>query len=135
MFKRTMMVVVAMLVVMAAGYAAAQCTVGVYADANGTVSSFIPTQGTNFHIYVVLFAENAVNAVAYDLDLPGLNTEIFIISQTYGPSGGRFNVSEATGNNVGLGECAIGFGGLPILVTDYEVQIPFPTSASRTVSV
>jgi hypothetical protein len=135
MLKRTMAVVFAMLVVMAAGSAVAQCTVGVYADANGTVNvagGF--RNGDQFHVYVVLFTENVVSAVSYGLDVPGLNTDIFIQELSYGASGNGINVLTANGNNVGLGECAVGFGGLPVMVTDYTMFMPF-WAPPRTLNV
>jgi len=135
MFKRTMMVVFAMLVVMAAGSASAQCTVGVYADANGTMNTFQPTQGQVFHVYVVLFTENALNAVSYAIDIPGLGTDLLLGGAIgFGPSGNGFNVHEATGENVGLGECAIGFSGLPVVVADYPLVFLIP-GAARNVTV
>jgi hypothetical protein len=124
-----MVVVFAMLVVMAAGSASAQCTLGVYADADGTVSTAQGFRnGDPFHVYVVLFTEGLVNAVSYNMIVPGLGVDIYNMDNPttptlYGPSGTGINIVGG-GNNVGLGECAVGFGGLPVLVTDYTFIIP-----------
>lgn len=140
MLKRTMAVVFAMLVVMAAGSASAQCTLGVYADANGTMSTAQGYRnGDELHMYVVLYTEGLVNAVAYNMIVPGLGVDIFAIDTPenptlYGPSGTGINIANSGGNNVGIGECAVGFGGLPVLVTDYTFVVP-NFAAPRTVSI
>jgi hypothetical protein len=127
-----MAVVFAMLVVMAAGSASAQCTLGVYADAQGTVSTAAgfradPVNPDPVHVYVVLFKESLVNAVSFRLVVPGLGVDIFSNTLDYptlwGPSGDGLNVP-GVGNNVGLGECAVGFAGAPVLVADYTFFLP-----------
>lgn len=135
MLKKTMAVVFAIAIAMTAGSVGAQtCSLGVYADAEGTVNVYQPRTGDAFDVYVVLFVENAVNAVSYDLAVPGLNNEIFIQSTAFGPQGGGFSITTSNGENVGLGECAIGFGGLPIVVADYTMLMPV-AAPERTLSI
>lgn len=137
MLKRTMAVVFAVVLAMTAGSVAAQtgCSVGAYADTQGTVNLFQPVVGTNFDVYVVLFTENLANAVAYTLDVPGLNSDIFQMGVAYGPTGTGINITTANGNNVGLGDCAVGFGGLPVVVARYTFLIPFDGAPTRTMAV
>jgi hypothetical protein len=135
MLKRTMAVAIAMLFVMAAGSAAAQCTIGVYSDAAGT--SNVATgmrNGDPFHVYVVVFDEAALNAVSYGLVVPGLNQDIYLMNSAWGPTGDGINIMTSNGSNVGLGECAPGFYGSPILVADYTLLYP-DYALPRTVSV
>lgn len=136
MFKRTMAAAFAIMIVMSAGVVLAQtCTVAAYADAAGTSQVIAPTQGVPFDVYVVLFTEDRANAVSYRLDVPGLNSEIFIMNSTWGPEGDGLNFQTANGANVGLGECAIGFGGYPILVATYTMLIPLETQNDREITV
>lgn len=135
MLKRTMAVVFAIAIAMTAGSVGAQtCSIGVYADADGTVNVYQPRTGESFHVYVVLFVENVVNAVSYDLAVPGLNDEIFIQNLAFGPQGEGFSITTANGENVGLGECAVGYNGLPIVVADYTMLMPV-ASPERTLSI
>ena len=122
MLRRTMAVVFA-LVALTAGSAAAQglCTLGVYADADGTSGYIQPVEAQEFHIYVVMYVEDTVKAVAYSLEIPGLDEEIFNVSTVYGPSGDGLNFPDAGGNNVGLGECVNGYTGLPTIVADHTM--------------
>ena len=128
MLKMTMAVALA-LVAMVAGPAGAQCTLGVYADAAGTSSVVQPVEGENFDVYVVLFVESLVDAVSYELVAPGLGTDFVALSTVYGPEGGGINISTPNGENVGLGECAVGYNGNPVLVTKYTF-FPINLSAS-----
>jgi len=122
MLRRTMMVVVAILIAMTAGSALAQtCTVGVFADDRGEVGFVQPIEGQNFDMYVVLFTENLLSALSYTLDVPGLNVDLFSIGVSYGPSGSGLNIETANGENVGLGECAVGFGGAPLVVAHHTM--------------
>ena len=122
MLRRTMAVVFA-LVALTAGSAAAQglCTLGVYADADGTSGYIQPVEAQEFHIYVVMYVEDTVKAVAYTLDIPGLGVEIFNVSTVYGPTGDGLNFPDLGGNNVGLGECVNGYTGLPTVVADHTM--------------
>ena len=90
--------------------------------------------GEPFHVYVMIFDEDALNAVSYGLEVPGLGTDIFRAEDTlYGPSGNGINIVTSNGNNVGLGECAQGFQHAPILVADYSF-VYFSYLSSRTIS-
>lgn len=138
MLKRTMAAVLALTVVLAAGSAFAQaCNVGVYADDAGTLNAFLPTQGTVFDTYVVIFTEDILDAVGpYTKTGPeGLNTEIFSMGRTYGPSGSGLNIQNADGDNIGLGECAVGFGGQPVVVETESYLIPFRSNVMRTIAI
>jgi len=136
MLRRTMIVVIALLVAMTAGSALAQtCTVGVYGDADGTVGFVQPIEGQTFDMYVVLFTENLVSAASYSLDIPGLNDTIFNLNVAYGPSAGGINLNSANGENVGLGECAIGFGGAPVVVAHHTMLQIVNFDGPRTITV
>lgn len=140
MRKRLMVSLIACFALAAAAPAMAQipqsdCQLGVYADAEGTVSTFLPTQGQEFDVYVVMFLEGLTDAVAYDLLVPELGQEIFLIGTEWGPGGGGFNITTAGGYNVGLGECAVGLGGQPILVAKHTFIMPNETQSARTIWV
>ncbi len=124
MLKRTMAVGLALALALTAGSAAAQqCSIGAYADRDGTVGLFQPTEVQAFPVYVVLFSEDTINAAAYDIEFPDENSTLFVSGITYGPNASGINVITPGGNNVGLGECAIGFTGLPVVVTCYDVLV------------
>lgn len=136
MLKRTMAVVFAICFAMTVGSALAQvCSVGVYADEAGTQSVFQPTQNKEFDVHVVLFTENVVNALSYSVDIPGQNVDLFVVNEDFGPSANGINIRTVNGENVGLGECAIGFTGLPVLVATYTCVMPFPGSPARTITL
>lgn len=102
----------------------AQCTIAAYADAAGTQSQMSPAidqVGDTVHMYVVLFTEDTAAAASYQIDIPGLGTDVFVASRSFGPSGTGLVIDEATGTNVALTECIYGFFGVPILVTDYSL--------------
>jgi hypothetical protein len=108
--------------------AAAQCNLGVYAEPEGTGGWIRPSTFLTFHVYVVLFVEDSVNAVAYrllgdELFDPVTNPDGTIIIQgvTYGPEGDGINVETPGGDNVGLGLCSNGIDGVPVLVADYTL--------------
>lgn len=111
------------------------CMLGVYADTDGTVSVLEPTQGEPFTVYTVMFIEGLVNAVAYDLLVPKLGEDIFLLNETFGPAGRGINIATPGGYNIGLGECAIGFTGFPILVASHTFFIPGETTTARSISV
>jgi hypothetical protein len=112
---------------MAALPASAQvpCSVGVYTEPDGT-GHFIPAyvyEPTQFNLYVVAFAEDAMSAVAYGFHNPD-PSNILVIDESFGPNGNGINIRDEPGlgaNNVGLGECAVGVGGQPILVATYTM--------------
>lgn len=110
-------------------------SLGVYADPDGTISEIVPEVGVPFNIYVVLFEEAIVNAVAYKLEIPGLNNDIFIQGVTYGQGGIGINIPNSGGENIGLGECAIGFSGAPILVATYQLVMTVSPEPVRTIEI
>lgn len=138
MFRRLSLALFAVTVLWA-GQASAQadpfCTIGVYADDAGTISSFQPTQGDPFDVYVVMFAESLVNAVALQLFIPGLGEDVLQLSESYGPGGGGLNFPTTGGFNIGLGECAVGFFGNPIAVAQFRFLFPFETVGTRTINL
>lgn len=128
MLKRTMAVALTLALVLAVGSAMAQTypvqgTLGVYADALGTQTTFQPTQLDSFHVYVVLFTEDVVNAVGYMITFP---PGYVLVRASYGPDGNGLNIDVDGGSNVGLGTCAVGFGGLPIVAAQYTLIYPGP---------
>jgi hypothetical protein len=135
MFRLLLIAVI--LTTFTAGLAQAQppCTIGVYADEFGTQSTFSPTQMEYFNLYVVMFVEDVANAAAYSINVPGLfdpvnnpGGGIFLTSRLYGPNGSGLAIPpvlpEDPNETVGFGECAVGFGGTPIVVATYEFLIP-----------
>ena len=111
------------------------CQIGVYADTEGTIGVFEPTQGVPFTVHVVIRVEGLLNAVAYELLVPGLDEELFLINETFGRLGRGLNFFNEGGYNVGIGECAVGFGGLPILVSSHTFLIPGEEPNARTISI
>lgn len=134
MLKMTTVVAIALSLALAANPVAAQCTLGVYADAAGTEGLVSPVVGETFDAYVVMFLEGLVNGVGYTLVGENLGDFAFI-GAVYGSDGGvnipnEQNAPYFGGSNVGLGECAIGFNGFPIVVAKYTV---LALSANNTV--
>jgi len=101
--------------------APAQCVIGVYADTAGTQGDlpvpgpFVPTG-----LYVVMHVESTVAGVAYSLNYP---LPVSITPVSYGPNGLGLNVPRGGGDNIGLGECALGFNDNPVLVASYSMLI------------
>lgn len=134
MLKRTMALALALSVTLVAGTGFAQttaCSIGVYADPAGTLGLFQPTEIQAFDVYVVAFTEDVINAAAYQISFPDLFAPVgnpagtfFVTGASYGPSGSGLEVPpslpEDTNETVGLGECAVGFGGIPIVVATYH---------------
>lgn len=140
MRKRVSFLVAVLSVVAFANVSTAQipqsdCNLGVYANMAGTINTLEPTQGVPFTVYVVMYLEGLVNAVAFDLLVPRLNQDLFLIGQTFGPGGGGLNIASPGGYNIGLGECAIGFSGFPILVSSHTFLIPGEVTSARTISL
>jgi hypothetical protein len=134
MLKRTMALGLALSLTLVAGIALAQtpaCSIGVYADPAGTVGLFQPTEVQAFDVYVVAFTEDVINAAAYSIEFPDLfdpgnnpSGTFFVSGTAYGPSGSGISLPPTlpgdTNETIGLGECAVGIGGLPILVARYS---------------
>jgi hypothetical protein len=136
MFKRTMAVAFAIALAMSAGSVAAQtpCTVGVYANEGASSSVVAPAANSNFDVYVVLFAESLADAVSYRLVAEGLGTDYVQVAAAYGPDGEGFNIP-FNGENVGLGVCAVGYNGFPLVVTKYTFFQINPAAPSTSISV
>ena len=111
------------------------CQIGVYADLAGTISTLEPTQGEIFTVHVIMRLEGLVNAVAYQLFVPQLGEQIFLVEESFGVPGKGINISTPGGYNIGLGECAVGFGGLPISVARHSFVMPFESINARTISL
>lgn len=128
MLRKTMAAVFALALALTAGTSNAQCVLGVYSDAAGTSNVQAGHRnGDEFHFYVILFTEDLADAVGYSIDIPGLNTDIFVTGTAYGPTGAGVNFSSANGENVGLGDCYPGYNGTPLIVADYTAVQPFWT--------
>ena len=131
MLKRTMAVVVALVMAMTAGsvFAQSQCVIGVYADTEGTLGYYQPTEAQEFHVYVVMNLQDTIKAASYTLNVPGLYTEIIPLSVLWGPFGTGVAIPEIPGNlyiagvDVGIGDCVNGYTGLPVLIADYTFII------------
>ena len=117
---RTIGVLFLMLVVATGPARAQDCTIAAYADPAGRESYAYQVEPQRYRVYVVMHVENTVAAAAYSMMIPGLNTEVFLWSRSTGPSGGGLSLDEPTGTNSALAECAIGFGGNPVVVDTYE---------------
>jgi hypothetical protein len=121
MLKRTMTAVLTVTLLVTAGSAMAQCVIGVYADAAGTVSAIDVFQFQEFDVYVVIHNEASVEGASYALETPP-GTAVQQIphgSGIYGPNGNGLSIVSPGGENVGFQSCAIGFGGQPVLVARY----------------
>jgi hypothetical protein len=127
MLKKSIAVVFAVALAMTATVASAQtfCNIAAYADAQGTQSTLDPVEGQTFSVFVVMFTEDTAAAAAYSMTMPSGPTGPFPQARFSGPSGNGLVIDEPTGTNVALGECVIGFGGLPVLIDEYQfVVIP-----------
>jgi hypothetical protein len=123
MLKRTMTAVLTITLLITAGSAMAQCVIGVYADAAGTISGFEPTLFVEFDIYVVLRNEASVRGASFLLQAPPGVLDINPGSGLYGPDEQSFNLVSPGGENIGFTNCAIGFGGLPVQVARYSTLV------------
>jgi len=93
--------------------------IGVYVDSAGTQgSSGIPGQFGTLDMFVVMHVEATVAGAAYALTVP---TEFLVTSATYGPNGLGLNVPRDGGDNIGLGECALGFNDTPVVIAQYQL--------------
>ena len=52
-------------------------------------------------------------------------TGMFLQARFTGPSGNGLVIDEPTGTNAALAECVIGFGGLPVVIDEYQFVV-FP---------
>lgn len=135
MLKRTMGLAVAIALAMSAGPVAAQtCTVGAYADANGSSSIVTPAPNATFDVYVVLFAESLADAVSYRLVAPGLGTDYVQVGALYGPDGTGINI-DFNGSNVGLGGCFVGYNATPVVVAQYTFFQLNPAASTTEITI
>ena len=134
MLKKSIAVVFAIALAMTATVASAQCNIAAYADPAGTQSTFNPTEGQVFSIYVVMFAEDTAAAAAYSMTYPIGPSGMFLQARYTGPSGTGLVIDEATGTNAALAECVIGFGGLPVLIDEYQFVV-FPGFLGGPISI
>jgi hypothetical protein len=130
--------------VITAGSASAQCVVGAYADAAGTISVTAPTQFVTFSVYVILRDNTTVEGASYTISFP---TGINVVGRFMGPNGAGFEfltdidpaipplVPQWFETIVGFGECAIGFGGNDILVARYDAVALDPNLVSVEVAL
>lgn len=143
MLRRTMTVAALFALVLAAGSVSAQsnCVLGVYGDAGGNVVDLTPERDpftpTQFDVYYVIFAEDFLNAVAFDREFIGFDNpftgvpnNIFSLGFAYGPTLDAGDCAECVdefgnpwatalfqtveGFRLGLGACKVGVGGLPV---------------------
>lgn len=120
MLRRTLMSVMAIAMIALAGASMAQsenCVLGVYTDADGTMSTHVPILFSFFDVFTVIRVESTVGGVAHSMTWPG-HVVPSVVSQ--GPGGTGISISGPGGYSIGLGECAIGFQGLPVVVTHYQ---------------
>jgi hypothetical protein len=76
-----------------------------------------------FSVYVVIFTEDTAAAASYSMTFDTTPDGPFLQARFPGPSGGGLIIDEPTGTNVALAECVIGFGGVPVLVDEYEFVV------------
>lgn len=140
MLKMTTVAAIALIIAFAASPVAAQCTLAVYGDVAGSESLVSPVVGEPFDVYVVLFTEGLVNGVGYTLVLENFDG-FFFTDSSFGPDGGGLNFPNdpnnafTSGAQVGLGLCAVGFGGLPIEVARYTLLATTPASLQSFISL
>jgi hypothetical protein len=123
MLKRTMTALLAITLMVTAGSAMAQCVIGVYGDDAGTISAIEPIQFQTFNIYVVLRNEASVEGASFLLESPANPSVQPAANGIWGPDGNGLNIPSPGGENIGFAECAIGFGGIPVLVATYESRV------------
>lgn len=126
MLRRTMLMALAFALALGIGTASAQpsCLLGVYADEAGTSGGVMTPQRdlgnpiVQFDVYYVLFVEDFTNAVAWNREFVGFpGSGVFSSGVDVLESGyGTFVDIQPQGYRMGIGTCAIGFGGVPITV-------------------
>jgi len=97
------------------------CTIGVYSDPEGTSGFASVGYGSYLSLYVVLYVEDVVKAVSYDLEIDTQYMHYVWASLGFGPEESGLNISSPGGFNVGLGSCVPGFTGLPVLVARHSL--------------
>ena len=97
------------------------CTIGVYSDPEGTSGFASVGFGSQLSLYVVLYVEDVVKAVSYDIEIDTQYMQYVWLSPSFGPDEGGLNIASPGGFNVGLGSCVPGFTGLPVLVARHSL--------------
>ena len=126
MLKKSIAVVFAIALAMTATVASAQCNIAAYADPGGTQSTFNPTEGETFSIFVVLFVEDTAGAAAYSMTYPQGSSGMFLTGRFTGPSGDGLVIGDPAAGQptiAALGECVIGFDGFPVLIDEYQFVV------------
>ena len=135
MLKKSIAVVFAIALATTATVASAQtCNMAAYADPAGTISIVDPVESEIFSVYVVMFTEDTAAAAAYSMTVPTGPTWMFLQGRFTGPSGDGLVIDEPTGTNAALAECVIGFGGLPVLIDEYQYVV-IPGFAGGIISI
>lgn len=130
--NRLAIVLLALLLLLAAPAAHADCAIGVFADSAGHWTVYWPTQFVPFDIYVLLWDEAAVEGAAYQLLTP---PELVISGSWFSPDENGFELQTPNGSLIGFGECVLGFGGQVIQVARYQVLWTSPTGLPASVDV
>jgi hypothetical protein len=121
----------ALAVLSASGAFSEDCTIGVYADPQGserTLFTGLPWGDDEISIYVVMFTEDSAAAASYRLVT---NEFLLIKEQIAGPFEFGLWFDEPTGTNVAFTECAFGFNSTPIVVMEYVIDLRFPEFEPR----
>jgi hypothetical protein len=100
----------------------AETTLGVFVDAGGT-HTLLGGLGEGIQdLYVYLYADQAVEAVAYSLDLSQLQN-VYILERFYGPDGTSTGTLDIDGEMVDLGGCQAPDATGKILIVRYSVLV------------
>ena len=113
-----------MALALAAGSAAGatNCELGLALTPEGDRQIGAIGVGEAFDVYVLLDVEGVADAVSYRLVVDALNVNVFRLSESYGIDGEGINFETDNGSNVGIGECAVGYGNL-IVVAHYTFML------------
>lgn len=124
------LILLCLLCLVAPATRAQDCTIAAYGDAAGTQSDlFVPETGTDpgtLSIYIVMFVESGTTAAAYKVEFIGMEAGWFLTARRPGSEGQGLYIDEdpaSVGTNVALTECVLGFGGVPVLVEEYEFLV------------
>lgn len=114
------------------GQSSAQdCTIGAYASADPPSvfgwKQIAPRLYVPASIYIVLYAEAAIDGAAFRLNFESLVGSYPLLYQTWfegiSPDGEGFQFDSPGGHYLGFGECALGFGGASILVAELNLVL------------
>lgn len=113
MLRKAMFLTVALIMAFTVN-ASAQCTFGVYADAEGTQTSTVAVRELgqsifSLEVYYVVYVEDFVSGAAWNREVTGAYSLIGA-QQNYDPTSQFLEVTPA-GFRMGLGFCGVGFGG------------------------